>query len=350
MADQLVSSKKGEIEFRKKLVQQQVEDESIWADEYTREGIEAVLSEKMKDTVDRMESLKRQGVVSSPYVELGAERCQRSLVMENDLDTSGVACDISYDMLKSCEYYGKVFKKEKMPFRICCDANTLPFRSNSMHFFFCYETLHHFPDPAPIVREIHRVLSPGGYFFFDEEPYKKVVHINLYRAKSVYSQETLRAHPVKRALDWFFAERTCNETRHGIVENELISIRAWKRALSIFEEKKVHLQALRVITVELFKPKRLVRYFLAYLLGGRISGLCHKAGTRKPTTVLDALICPLCREQGREAPVAQGDNGFACKDCGSQFPALNGIVFLFPPHSLKELYPEVFKRAVTNVR
>jgi SAM-dependent methyltransferase len=350
MADQLVSSKKGEIAFRKKLVQQQVEEESIWADEYTREGIEKVLREKMKETADRMDALKRQGVVSSPYVEIGAERCQRSLVMENELDTPGIACDISYDMLKSCEYYAGVFKKDRLPFRICCDANALPFRSNSLPFFFCYETLHHFPDVSPIIREIHRVLSPGGYFFFDEEPYKKLLHLNLYKAKSVYSQETLQANPMKRALDWLFAERTCNEVSHGIVENEQISIREWKSALSVFEEKDVHLLALRVIKAELLKPKNLVKYLLAYMLGGRISGLCHKPGTRKPTTVFDALICPVCRKEGREERLAQGEHGPACKECGSRFPVLHGVVFLFAPDTLRELYPDVSALAVTNVR
>jgi hypothetical protein len=68
MADQLVNSKKGEIEFRKKLFQQQVEGKSIFTDEFDREGIETILDERMKNTFDRMSWLKEQGVnLSSLY-------------------------------------------------------------------------------------------------------------------------------------------------------------------------------------------------------------------------------------------------------------------------------------------
>ncbi|MEN4006265.1 MAG: class I SAM-dependent methyltransferase [Methanobacteriaceae archaeon] len=138
-----------------------------------------ILSDRMKKTFEQMILLKESGAVLSPYIEIGAERCQRSLVMENDLKATGAAIDISYDMLKSCDYYKDVFNKSKVPLRICCDANNLPFITNSIPFVFCYETLHHFPDPTPILKEIHRVLSPGGHFFFDDEPYKKVLHIQL---------------------------------------------------------------------------------------------------------------------------------------------------------------------------
>ncbi len=350
MAHQLVSSKKGEIDFRKKLVQQQVEGKSVLSDEYSEEGIREVLKERMKNTFERMDSLKRQGVVLSPYLEIGAERCQRSLVMENDFQANGAACDISYDMLKSCDHYSKAFDKKKIPMRICCDANSLPFRSNSMPFVFSYETLHHFPDPAPIVKEIHRVLSPDGYFFFDEEPYRQIAHINLYRAKNLYSQEKLQASKLKRRLDLFLAERTCNEVRHGIIENDQISIPAWKRALSVFDEKDVQLQALGRITAKLFEQTHRIRYSLAYLLGGKISGLCHKKGIRGATTVREALACPSCRENGRESSLVQGEIGFVCTNCGNRFPVLDGVVFLFAPKSLEELYPEVFQMVAKNVQ
>jgi hypothetical protein len=43
---------------------------------------------------------------------------------------------------------------------------------------FCYEFLHHFPSLAPIITEIYCVLS-DGYFFFDEEPFKRVLKLSL---------------------------------------------------------------------------------------------------------------------------------------------------------------------------
>jgi ubiquinone/menaquinone biosynthesis C-methylase UbiE/uncharacterized protein YbaR (Trm112 family) len=270
--------------------------------------------------------------------------------MENNFNATGAACDISFDMLKSCDYYSKVFNKSKIPLRICCDANSLPFKSDSIPFIFCYETLHHFPDPGTIVKEIHRVLSPDGYFFLDEEPYKKILHINLYRTKNIYSQEMLNVNLIKRALEFFFAQKSCNEVHHGILENDEISIPVWKRALSVFEEKDIQLQALKRINTELFKPKHLIQYFLAYMLGGRISGLCHKPGIRKEINILDALICPSCREHGQESNIARINNWFACNTCGNHFPIVNGIVFLFSPRMLEELYPEIFKTVIEKAR
>jgi hypothetical protein len=105
MAQQSVKTQKGEIEFRKKLFRQQIDGEHLFDDEYDAKGIEKILAERMKKTYEQMTLLKGRGVALSPYLEIGAERCQRSLVMENDLDASGVAVDISYDMLKSCDYY-----------------------------------------------------------------------------------------------------------------------------------------------------------------------------------------------------------------------------------------------------
>ena len=108
----------------------------------------------MKKTFEQITELKKETYLKiSPFIEIGAERCQRSLVMQNDFRADGAAVDISYDRLKSADYYRKVFKKEKMPVRICCDAYNLPFLNNFVPFIFCYETLHHFLDPSPIVNE-----------------------------------------------------------------------------------------------------------------------------------------------------------------------------------------------------
>ena len=341
MSDQPLSSKKGEIEFRKKLVQQQVEGEAIFSDEFTREGIEPILAVRMKETRDDLIALRDRGVSLSPFIEIGAERGQRSLVMQNDLDASGFACDISFDVLKSCEYYGKLFEKKKMPVRVCCDANVLPFRSGSIPFVFCYESLHHFPDPSPVVREIHRVISPGGYFFFDEEPFRRVAHVNLFRARSMYSPERLRSGKLSRAIEYFLAERTCNETGHGIIENHQISIADWERTLSVFEEKDIRLHAHGNITVRLNTSRNSVKYALAYLFGGRISGLCHKPGTGEAIPILETLICPLCRESGRESPLGKTEHEFACATCNTRYPIVSGVVFLFSPKTLEELYPAV---------
>ena len=141
--------------------------------------------------------------------------------MENDLNLHGAAIDISYDALKSSEYYGKIFNKNRLPVRLCYDANILPIMSNSVPFVFCYETLHHFPNPNPIIKEIHRILAPGGFFFLDEEPFKRVLHIPLYKGEKIYSKGYKKKSKLKSLMEFCFSKLSCNEIEHGIIENLL---------------------------------------------------------------------------------------------------------------------------------
>jgi len=347
MKSQQLESQLGEIAFRKKLVQQQVGEAQVFKDEYDRKGIEDILQQRMQKTYEQITALREKGIAVSPYLEIGAERGQRSLVMENDIGAAGAAADLSYDMLKSCDHYQNVFNKKKMPARLCCDANYLPFAGNSIPFVFCYETLHHFPDPTPIIKEIHRVLAAGGWFFFDEEPYRRVLHLDLYESKKIYSAEYRNAGLLKKTMDYFFAKRRCNETEHGIIENDEISLKIWKNALSIFAEKNIQLQSLKNhIQAELFASNSLAKYFFAWLMGGSIGGTCRKSGIHSEpgATILNALICPSCLGDGIESALKPNDRGFQCSRCRKQFPVVNGIVFLLPGNKFKELYPEIYER------
>ena len=346
MKQQSIESQRGEIEFRKKLVQQQAEGKRVFNDELDAEGIEKILYERINKTLEQMILLKKSGVVLSPYIEIGAERCQRSLVMENDLAAEGAAIDISFDMLKSCDYYKEVFNRNKVPLRICCDANDLPFMSNSIPFVFCYETLHHFPDPTPIIEEIHRVLSPGGHFFFDEEPYKKVLHLNLYKGKKVYSKEYLTRSTIKKIFDYFFSKVSCNEVEHGIIENHDIAVSVWKRSLSVFDDKDIALKSISHINCELVNPKHYIKFLFAYLFGGIILGTCQKSGILKTrdSSIYDSIICPSCLKHGRELKLVKKNFSFFCNACNNHYPIIDGIVFLFSYDKFEELYPELLKK------
>jgi SAM-dependent methyltransferase/uncharacterized protein YbaR (Trm112 family) len=343
MEVQHAGAQKGEIEFRKKLYLQQVEGEKIFTDEFDASGIEEILLDRMRTTLNQMTVLQGKGVPLSPYVEIGAERCQRSLVLENDLGLHGAAVDISHEMLKSCSHYQQVFNKPKAPIRICCDANTLPFRTGSIRFVFCYETLHHFPEPAPIAKEIHRVLAPGGNFLFTEEPFKQLVHVNLYKGKKAYSERTLQRSGFRKIMDHFFAEHSYNEVEHGIIENENITLAAWKRALLPFQQQEVTLTAKRFVETDLYDPRSFFKRFAASLMGGNITGMCRKltGEDHSVTSLYDALICPSCRGKGNEVVLERKDASFRCPACSAPYPVVDGVLFLFTREKLIELYPEV---------
>jgi ubiquinone/menaquinone biosynthesis C-methylase UbiE/uncharacterized protein YbaR (Trm112 family) len=343
MKKQLVKNQKGEIEFRKKLYMQQVEDNKFLEGELDSSDLEKILKDRMKKTYDQMISLQKKEIPLSPYIEIGAERCQRSLVMENELGLNGAAIDISYDMLKSCSHYQKNLKKSKTPLRICCDANNLPLKSNSIPFAFCYETLHHFPEPTPITKEIYRVLKPEGYFFFAEEPFKQVLHINLYKTKKMHSKKELSKGMIKRILDRFFCERSCNETDHSIIENDDISIALWKESLNHFDKKNVELRVMNSLKSDLFNPESYIKRIAAYLLGGSISGICKKSGDTvdQILSIYDALICPSCKDSGKEKSLVKKDSTFICPECSKIYPVKDGVLFLFAYDKFRELYSEI---------
>lgn len=347
MKRQSIVAKKAEVDFRKKLFQQQVDGDVIFTDEFDAQGIVQILADRMQKTLTQMTSLNEKNIKLSPYVEIGAERCQRSLVMENDLKLSGAALDISYDMLKSCDYYREVFSKRRRPLRICCDANTLPFVSNSVPFVFCYETLHHFPNPEPIVNEIHRILSPGGHFFFDEEPYKQVAHINLYTGHKIYSRARLNRSKIRKIFDFFFSDTPCNEIEHGIIENHDLQITQWRRILSIFDEKDINLlSSIMKIHTKLYSPESYPKFILAYLAGGNISGVCRKPGhdPKNTTSIMDVIACPSCIESRNESILDYTGHSFLCHACGRKFSVIGGVVFLFSDRTLEILYPEIAGR------
>ena len=310
--------------------------------------MEEILVERMTRTFEEVNQLRQQGIPIAPYVEIGAERGQRSLVMENDLGVTGAAVDLSFDTLKSCDYYSRVFNKSKVPLRICCDAEKLPFKSNSVPFVFCYETLHHFPDPAPIVREIHRILHPGRLFFFAEEPYKKVFHLNLYKTKKIYSKDYLQIGIIRKTLD-FFLHR--NRLMKLITELSRIMTSQSRRGNApweIFDEKRVTLQSLRVLKTNLFEQNQYVRFILAYLFGGGISGLCCKSGEllEQKSSIRDLLSCPTCVD----GSLKHNNQFLLCSQCGKSYPILDGVVFLLPYDKLQVLYPEVYQMFEEGLR
>ena len=74
MEQQSARAQKGEIEFRRKLFNQQVEGESVFEDEFDGKEISKILGERMKKTLEQMTLLKGKNIVRPPFVEIGAER------------------------------------------------------------------------------------------------------------------------------------------------------------------------------------------------------------------------------------------------------------------------------------
>lgn len=339
-------SQKGEVAFRRKLYLQQVEGQSEFSDEYRAGEIEKILKTRMEATLEQIGNLKKQNINISPYLEIGAERGQRSLILENDLDSKGIMADLSFDMLRSADYYAKIFDKKNIPLRVCCDVNNLPFRTGSFPFVFCYDTLHHFPDPTPVTDEVYRTMAPGAAFFFGQEPYKKILHLDLYKTDKAYSEKSLKSSKIKKIINHFLAERIGNENDFNVIENEKITIKKWSKVFKNFIEKDIELVSLGKIKTNLFGRKNYLKYWLNFLLGGNISGLVKKAGqtAKENQNIEDFLICPDCLKNKQEEQLQrQGDN-WVCSSCGQKFPIFEGVTFLLEKEKFEELYPEIYQK------
>jgi uncharacterized protein YbaR (Trm112 family) len=193
------------------------------------------------------------------------------------------------------------------------------------------------------VGEAYRILEPGGYFYFNEEPFQRLLYVGLFSANRRFSKETLEKDGVLRAVSHFFAKGHCNEVEHGIVENDQITLGSWRDAFSLFKDKAVELEAYgsRLGRVDLFKPQNPMSYAFARILGGTLSGVCRKAGALhdEGLPLQERLRCPsclLCDEEAVLDPVAQG---FRCARCGMAYPLVDGILILLPERLFRELYP-----------
>jgi SAM-dependent methyltransferase/uncharacterized protein YbaR (Trm112 family) len=347
-ATQSIDNLRGEVEFRSKLAIQHVTGEILLPDYYEREAHDQILLERMETTRQKMIELNDRGIHFSPFLELGAERGQRSLVLANDFGAEGVAVDISFHQLRAMEHFARLFQKEKLPVRICCNANHLPFQTNSFPFIFCYQFLHHFPNLEPIFQEIHRVLADGT-FYFDEEPYRRVLKLILFKQKDKqYSKKTLRKNPTWNLLESFISEPACEEVEYGILENHNIAIREWIDALARFDEQRISLSSIYNIASSLSTHLHL-RNIPNVLLGGIISGMGRKTvrvDRVMPKAIFDLLGCPDCvipLSDGSfdRPPLIRHSAEFLCQQCETRYPIRDGILVLLPKEELQQLYPNL---------
>lgn len=336
---QPLAAQQAEVRFRQALVAHQNGLTSL-PDELTGAEMEPLLRQRMIQTQQDMVALLQRGEKLSPFLEIGAERCQRSLVLQNDCQLTGIAADLSWDMLNQGAYYQHHFGLSQLPLRLCCDALHLPIASNALPFVFCYQTVHHFQHPWPLLRQIYRVLQPGGLFWVAEEPYQNRLKRPLYQGHALYSATTRQASKWKKGLDYFFAEQPCNERAFGIIENDDIPLSEWEHAFAPFVDKQLELQPLYRGNVP-FRPSSWPTW-LAQWPGGSLRGTVRKPGTipADATPIMESLICPVCLESHREVPVIPMTENYRCRQCQTVYPIVSGILMLLPPQQRQCLYPQ----------
>jgi len=303
------------------------------------------------------EHFREVGLLQGPYLEIGAGVSQTALLLRNEFGLDGAATDISLHALDAAEEIASRLGYSEVPLRICCDARWLPFQDKTFQLTYCFQTLHHFADPGPILREVQRVLAPGGYFYLSEEPIRRWLCLNLYRCERLEDLKGFDQWLYETGLLRYVAEAYVGskpESTWGIMENQSISLAYWDRCLSVFHEVSLDASKLftrdaivfRSLLLRLGVPAKKAERVAAFLFGAELSGLCRLDTSGPPRPKAEDLRqlcrCPECHralrwKEGRKKERNGSAGRFECPACGP-FPQENGVHLLFRRAQLDTLY------------
>lgn len=284
-------------------------------------------------TLADMTWLRSKGVTFSPFLEIGAGAVQRSLALMHGDQCEGVATDISQNTLQNAPFVLSLLGYQRTPIVICCDACHLPFLTGTFRFVFCYQTLHHFEDPAPVIAECYRVLGKGGHFYFAEEPMDSPFR-RVLRGKRVLSRPSTRLQRLgfRLGVERIFWDDGALERSLGIHEGNF-DITIWRSVLRHF--LLVEAEVTRRLRIKTDLRSITLGYLLAAVTGGQVRGLCRKNEGQEPADGFqDRLICLDCGSTRIQIDSERLD----CQACGRVYPITEGVIRMLPSHLETQLY------------
>ena len=202
-------------------------------------------------------------------VATGTGRLPQTLLRNLEFEGTIVGLDVSMGMLreakrKTARYHGRVYWLWK-------DAMDLPFANDSFDAVTCLEAIEFMRDPVGVVKEMTRVLRPGGTLLATN----RIGLDGLLMPGRAFSKATLEA----RLADLPFVSL---ETKQWQAYYDLV----WVRKEG-----------------------------------------CLATGAR-PRELEQVLWCPQCHG----SPLSMGSTSVACESCGSQYPVKDDIIWLQTPH------------------
>lgn len=281
----------------------------------------------------------------TPFLEVGANAGHTSYLLANDFGADGFALDLSADALRHGQFLKQAWGLERSPVLTAGDATRLPFRDNSLAFVMSFQTLSQFLDIESVVREVHRVLAPGGVFYFAEEPVRRKLTLRRYRAPYPERMTVWEKRLYENGLLDFIASDVIGahqEESFGIRQNHRFGLREWSGLLNryfsetrfiTFPREKGWANQLVKKVVGRTGGNREAR--IADLLGATLAAFCRKEGTLPAELpLMGAPACPDCGSALDEAP-----GGLQCRSCAYLAAREEGVYNLLSTALKAELYP-----------
>jgi ubiquinone/menaquinone biosynthesis C-methylase UbiE len=307
------------------------------------------------------ENERRRGVIlrhrefigaMTPFLEIGANAGHSSYMLANEFGASGFALDLSADSLRHGRVLMDAWGLDRAPVRLAGDAVNLPFADASLRFVCAFQMLSQFMDIDSVLREVTRVLQPGGVFLFAEEPLLRKLSLRLYRCAYYENMKPWE----RRLYDWGLLGYLVRdvigadqEESFGIRQNHSMDLKQWHTlirkhfAASEFDafvpERGWGERVMKRVAIALDPHGS--EWHAARLLGGTLAGVCRKAGQPPDAHAFDdcrfedLLRCPDCH-----AAMTRGrDDVLACMQCSYRAPSEEQVYNLLPSAERLELYP-----------
>jgi ubiquinone/menaquinone biosynthesis C-methylase UbiE len=133
-------------------------------------------------------------------LEMGCGRGAGACMIQEEFHPATLhAFDLDHEMILMAGQYLKPEQKEKISLYVG-DACRLPYRDEALDVIFGFGVLHHLPDWRSGLKEIARVLKPGGIYFLEE--FYPPLYLNfVFRSIFLHpEQDRFYSHDLHRAL------------------------------------------------------------------------------------------------------------------------------------------------------
>jgi ubiquinone/menaquinone biosynthesis C-methylase UbiE len=153
-------------------------------------------------------------------LEIGCGRGAGACLIQEEFNPAMMhAFDLDQRMIRRAGRYVKGKRQDKISFYVG-NALWLPYRDRVLDAVFGFGVLHHLPDWRGGLREIARVLKPGGIYFL-EEFYPQLYHNFLFRRIFLHPE-----HDRFRSPDLHQALAEAGFELQGCLEQKMLGILA----------------------------------------------------------------------------------------------------------------------------